>query len=119
MRKPGNAPRMEPVRSEHLWESRLLNGMSPVERARLGPHLEPITVESRQSLARTGEPLTHLFFPTDAVTSTLTMLPEGETVEVGLMGAEGVVGLPVLYGDRISLNDVIVQIPGHAVRIAV
>ena len=44
-------------------------------------------------------------------------LPEGDTVEVGLMGAEGVVGLALLYGQRISNANVIVQIPGHGLRI--
>jgi CRP-like cAMP-binding protein len=44
-------------------------------------------------------------------------LPEGESVEVGLMGAEGVVGLALLYGLRVASTTVIVQVDGEAYRI--
>ncbi|HEX3464114.1 MAG TPA: Crp/Fnr family transcriptional regulator [Candidatus Elarobacter sp.] len=91
--------------------------MGDDERARLTPYMEQVHVEPRQTLSAAGEPIEHVYFPVDAVTSTLMLLPEGESVEVGLMGAEGVVGLALLYGDQIASTTVIVQIGGAAVRI--
>jgi hypothetical protein len=40
----------------------------------------------------------------------------GETIEAGMIGIEGVVGLPALFGDPTSGQHVIVQAPGHALR---
>lgn len=71
----------------------------------------------RQTLSAAGEPIAYAYFPIDAVTSTLMDLPEGESVEVGLMGAEGVVGLALLYGRRVASTTVIVQVDGDAYRI--
>ena len=50
------------------------------------------------------------------MTSTLLELPDGESIEVGLMGAEGLTGLNLLYGVARSNTTVIAQIPGSAVR---
>jgi len=97
--------------------NRLLDTLSQEEGTRLAPFLERVRVELRQTLSTAGEPIQQVYFPVDSVTSTLMELPEGETVEVGLMGAEGVVGLSLLYGQKIANTTVIVQVPGDAVRI--
>ncbi|HTD36707.1 MAG TPA: Crp/Fnr family transcriptional regulator [Candidatus Limnocylindrales bacterium] len=98
-------------------QSRLIEALSTRERARVTEFLEPVELESRDVLESEGDPIRCAVFPANAVTSTLMELPEGDTVEVGLMGAEGVVGLPLLYGQRIANATVIVQIPGHGLRI--
>lgn len=97
--------------------SRLIEALSPEERARIAPFLEPVELKVRDVLDREGSPIQYAVFPANAVTSTLMELPEGDTVEVGLMGDEGVVGLALLYGQRIASATVIVQIPGHGIRI--
>jgi len=99
-------------------QSRLIEALSPRERARVAEFIEPVELKARDVLESEGEPIRYAVFPANAVTSTLMELPEGDTVEVGLMGAEGVVGLALLYGQRITNNTVIVQIPGDGVRIA-
>src|ERR1700761_9498038 len=99
-------------------ESRLLSGLSSAERARIGPYLHAVPLTLRQNLARTGDPITQVLFPTDAVASTVMFLPEGDTVEVGLTGAEGIVGFQLLYGERISTVDVLVQVQGSGKRMA-
>ena len=96
----------------------LIEALSPRERARVEEFIEPVELKTRDVLESEGEPIRYAFFPANAVTSTVMELPEGDAVEVGLMGAEGVVGLGLLYGQRITNNTVIVQIPGHGVRIA-
>jgi CRP-like cAMP-binding protein len=98
--------------------SRLLSSLPEEEQRRLAPFLHLVPVRSREALAKRGERIENVYFPIDAVTSTLIELPEGECIEVGLMGAEGVTGLSLLYGEQISNSTVIGQIPGDAVRIA-
>jgi CRP-like cAMP-binding protein len=45
-------------------------------------------------------------------------LPEGDIVEVGLMGSEGIVGLDLLYRQTQAVTTVIAQIPGTAARMS-
>ena len=56
--------------------------------------------------------------PHDCVTSTLVTSEEGPSLEVGLVGAEGMVGLSLLFDEKISNNTVIGQVPGQASRMA-
>jgi len=98
-------------------QSRLIEALSPAERARVAPFLEPVELNVKDVLDSEGRPTRYATFPANAVTSTLMELPEGDTVEVGLMGAEGVVGLSMIYGQRIASATVIVQIAGHGMRI--
>src|SRR3712207_8374803 len=56
-------------------------------------------------------PYTTLF--RSAVTSTVVRTPDGDTIEVGLMGAEGFVGLSLLFGVERSNGTVIVQLAGR------
>jgi CRP-like cAMP-binding protein len=73
-------------------------------------------LEFRQTLQEQGKSVSTVWFLHDAVTSTIVGLREGESIEVGLMGPEGVVGLPLIYGMKTSRAAVIVQIPGRATR---
>lgn len=98
-------------------DNRLLAEMDPDERARLQPFLERVRFDLRAQLSTFGEPIEYAYFPIDCVTSTLMELPEGDSVEVGLMGAEGIVGLALLYGASIASTTVIVQVAGEAFRI--
>jgi CRP-like cAMP-binding protein len=91
--------------------------MSERDRERLAPYLEEVALPARTTLCSAGQKIPYAVFPHDAITSTLMHLPEGESIEVGLMGAEGVVGLDLLYGAEDSVTTVVVQIPGHGVRI--
>ena len=100
-------------RSESGYENRLLAALPPDEAARLAPYLVEREFRAAEVVAQAGEPIEVILFPYDLVTSTVTPLPSGEVVEVGLMGAEGITGLDVLYGQNIAHTTVIVQIPGR------
>jgi CRP-like cAMP-binding protein len=97
-----------------MSESRLLASLPDGERARLDPHLQTVNLGSNQGLLEAGEPIECVWFPHDCVTSTVVDTPEGATIEVGLMGMEGLVGLSLLLGRPQSNTTVIVQIPGSA-----
>ncbi|HEY6235088.1 MAG TPA: Crp/Fnr family transcriptional regulator [Candidatus Elarobacter sp.] len=96
----------------------MLAALGHDERTRLAPHFERVELKRGQELAGYRAPIRHAYFPVDAVTSTLMELPDGESVEVGLMGTEGVTGLSLLYGERDSNTTVVAQVPGSADRIA-
>jgi CRP-like cAMP-binding protein len=100
-----------------VYQNRLLASLQPAEQLRLERFTHRVALESGQVLARRGEPIRAVYFPVDAITSTVVELPEGENIEVGLMGAEGVTGLSLLFDENESNSTVFVQIPGDGVRI--
>jgi len=96
--------------------NRLLSALSPAERARLEPYLEPVDLAFRQTLVKAEAPIGHVFFLHDAVASAVTEFPDGEVVEVGVMGTEGCAGLALLFGNAACVTTTLVHVPGRASR---
>jgi CRP-like cAMP-binding protein len=61
-------------------------------------------------------PIGHVYFPTSGLISLLLVLEDGSVAEVGGVGNEGMVGLPLFLGVRTSRTRAFVQIPGQALR---
>lgn len=97
-------------------ENRLLAKLPAAERERLTPYLKPVDLHFGQQLVEFDYPIKDVYFLETAVTSTIVRTPHGETLEVGIMGAEGFVGLSLLYGVERSNGTVVVQVPGQALR---
>jgi CRP-like cAMP-binding protein len=97
-------------------ENAILAALPPAERARLAPLLEPIDVAARQAFYHRGEPVAHVYFPAGALFSLLSTNADGLVVEVGALGLEGFVGLPVVLEDEAPAFDTIGQVPGRAWR---
>jgi CRP-like cAMP-binding protein len=83
---------------------------------RLLPHLESVSLPIGTILYNSGESIEHVYFPEDALISLVTHMRDGATVEVGLIGSDGMVGIPVLLGDDIAFEAAVVQIGGTALR---
>lgn len=77
--------------------------------------LVPLTL--RQTLYEPGGTVEHLYFPETGVCSLVTDLEDGETIETGTVGYEGVVGLPAILGVRRSAGRAFCQVPGQAWRV--
>jgi CRP-like cAMP-binding protein len=83
------------------------------------PHLEVLDLPHHLSLYEPNEPLKFVHFPNDGLVSLVVVLSGGKTVEAGIIGKEGLVGLPALVGlDRSPLREV-VQIAGDGYRVPV
>jgi CRP-like cAMP-binding protein len=82
------------------------------------PQLEAVELESHQILHEAHEVLEYAYFPNDGLLSLVVVTAEGKTVEAGIVGKEGLVGIPALAGlDRSPLREV-VQITGDGLRIS-
>ncbi len=101
-----------------MQQSKLLALLPQDERDRLSPFLHEVSLRQNDELVEAGYPIEHVWFPHDCVTSTVVDSAEGATIEVGLMGYEGMVGLSLLLGKRISNTTVIVQVAGRATKMA-
>ena len=102
--------------SKSISKNRLLASLPENEYQRLLPHLEPFVLEHGKILYEIGEAIKYCYFPFDAVVSLVTQMEDGKIVEVGLVGNEGMTGLPFILGQKKSAERAIVQIPNGGVR---
>jgi CRP-like cAMP-binding protein len=96
--------------------NRLLGLLPPRDYQRLRPHLQRIPLEYRQSLYLAHKPIEFVYFIESGVGSLVNTMANGEAAEVGTIGNEGMVGLPLLFGDDRAPTAVYVQVPGAGLR---
>ena len=84
----------------------------------LRPLLEPISLPRYKVLYEQGQKIEHAYFLNSGMISLVVIATDGRSVEVGISGREGVVGLPVAFGYDDAPTRAIVQMPGSGVRIA-
>src|SRR5580700_12164931 len=107
---------MARLRKIHVpGENRLLVALPRDEHDRLLPHLEKVSLPLQEILYEANGPIAHVFFPLSGVVS-LVIMDGGFTLEVGVIGNEGMVGTPVFLGADRSPTRAISQIPGEALR---
>jgi len=98
-----------------LTRNRILAALSPDERARLAPALEQVDVQPRLPVCRADELMDRVFFPLTGIYCEFVVLEDGTSVEVGTIGNEGMVGLPVFFGASLAMGEIDGQIAGTAV----
>ncbi len=104
-------------RSIHVpGENRLLAALPRSEYDRLRPGLDNLSLAWRDILHEANRPMSHVFFPLSGVVSLLLVMDDGPVLEVGTVGNEGLVGLPVFLGAERSPTRAICHIPGEALR---
>ncbi|MCI0756831.1 Crp/Fnr family transcriptional regulator [Teichococcus vastitatis] len=94
--------------------NRLLAALPPSSLSRIWPELRPVELVSKVVLHEPNAPITSIYFPDDGYVSMVAYMEDGDAAEVGLVGPEGLVGLPVLLGSDRSTIEALVQCPGTA-----
>jgi CRP-like cAMP-binding protein len=89
------------------------------ERTLLFPSLEFVRLKLHQVMHEAGEVIRSAYFMNSGMGSVLTVLPDGKSIEVGLIGKEGFVGLPIIFGFKTSALRVVTQADGTAYRVDV
>jgi CRP-like cAMP-binding protein len=97
--------------------NRLLGLLDVPSYARLEPHLVATTMTSRQIVMRPEAPLAEAWFPLDGALSLIAFDASGAGVEVGSVGAEGVLAMPIVLRSGTMPIQAIVQLPGMAVTL--
>jgi CRP-like cAMP-binding protein len=88
--------------------------LSETEYQRLVPHLELVELSVRQVLYNANEPITHVYFPHQAIVSLVCTQKDGSTVEAGMVSNDGMVGLSVIWGSNTTNTSAFVQIAGSS-----
>ena len=98
--------------------NRVLASIPPREYKRLQAHLEPVDLKFGEVLFEPGKAIKHVYFPVDCLISLLTAVDKRRTLEVGMVGNEGMAGMPFILGMGVSGVRAIVQGGGNALRMA-
>src|SRR5688572_30105780 len=96
----------------------LLAALPRKDYQKLLPVLEPVTLAYEEVLYKAHAPIRHVYFPKDCFVSMLTSV-DGGSAEVGLIGSEGMIGLPVALGSAVSPFRALVQGGGTAMRMKI
>ncbi|HEY2846428.1 MAG TPA: Crp/Fnr family transcriptional regulator [Pyrinomonadaceae bacterium] len=95
----------------------ILNSIAKNDLARLRPVLEKVELPHGLILYESGATIGEIYFPDDAVVSVVTATLSGHYAEAGLIGWEGMSGVEAMFDGPISLNQQIIQLPGHGHRV--
>jgi CRP-like cAMP-binding protein len=101
----------------HRIFNEILLSLPLKEQELLYPKLELVHLKLHQVLHEPGDTLKSAYFCNNGMVSILSVFSDGKTVEVGLIGKEGFVGLPLVAGFRTSSTRANVQIEGSAFRV--
>jgi CRP-like cAMP-binding protein len=96
----------------------LLANLAPDHFALLAPHLSQHSLDVEQVIETPGTPIAQVFFPGPGVVSVVARTPGGARLETGLIGPEGMTGVPLLYGVDTTPHECFVQVPCRVLRIA-
>jgi CRP-like cAMP-binding protein len=86
---------------------------------RLNEQLIPVKLNFGQVLYEPGKNIRHVYFPLDCLISLLTAVDKRRTLEVGMVGNEGMAGMPFVLGIGVSGVRALVQGAGAALRMEV
>lgn len=97
-------------------KNRILAHLPEDEYQRLALHLTPCELPRGKIIYEIDEPIEYVYFPSNALISLVTQMEDGKTIEVGMVGSDGMTGLPALMGQTASPERVFVQVPNGGSR---
>ena len=98
--------------------NRLLDMMPAADLEQLMPHLREVTLHYKMSLYEADRPIKYVYFPVQGVASLVSTMSDGSSAEIGTIGNEGIVGVPVILGDTVAPTNVYIQVPGTGLRLS-
>jgi CRP-like cAMP-binding protein len=93
--------------------NKLLSYLSRSDFALLEPHLEPVTLSIRKVLEKPNSRITAAYFPECGFASVVVKQANGKEVEVGLIGREGMIGMPIVLGSHRTPHSIYIQAAGE------
>src|SRR6185503_15301735 len=99
-------------------ENRILRSLTAAEYGEVMPHLELMRFPMGRIVHESGQDMSHVYFPNHGVLSMLTVLENGDLIEIATVGNEGMADLSVFLGLKVSNSRLLVQIPGDTLRMS-
>jgi CRP-like cAMP-binding protein len=96
-----------------LYNNRILTSLPAADLERLAPHLSPIELPMNHRLHSPSQTDGDVYFLEDGICSIVAIMENGTTVEVGVVGRDGFVGMAAALGTSYLPHRCFMQIPGH------
>lgn len=97
-------------------QNRLLAALPEHVYSEVLPKLERFELIYDQDIYKAGDVIRHVYFPESGIISLLAVVGSDSTLEVGIVGDEGMIGIPIFLGETISNYRAVVQGAGFAMR---
>lgn len=124
LRRVGNSARSAPLQAGSRSDGAgkavnnlILLSLPDKEYNLLRPHLEPAQLPQHKILHDAGEKIGFTYFLNDGMVSMVALSADGRSVEVGVVGKEGMVGMALTAGLQRATFRAIVQMAGSGIRI--
>lgn len=101
------------------FNNRILAALSREEYGDLRPFQEHVRLVQGRVIYDAGDLIRYVYFPLGGMLSLLSTTRAGASVEVGMIGKEGVAGLPAILRVNTAPYRVVIQLPGNAMRFRV
>lgn len=96
----------------------ILAALSGEVRQRVLPHLEEVIMPLGKVLYEAGDPVRHVYFPTDCIVSLLTTTENGASAEISVVGYEGLIGISLCMGEEAAFCRALIQSSGTGYRLS-
>jgi CRP-like cAMP-binding protein len=103
---------------QHLIDNRILASLPAEEYERLLSHLEEVKLDPGDVISHPDEKIEYVYFPKRGTISVCAIMQDGAQVEVGIIGNEGMFGLPIFFKTNTAPLQAMVQIPDGAYRMS-
>jgi CRP-like cAMP-binding protein len=97
-------------------QNEILAALPKTEYERLHPFLQVEQWPSGKPLYESGQRISHVYFVNTGMASLVSLTDDGSSIEVGVIGSEGMVGISAILGRDRMPHSAIVQLPGHALK---
>lgn len=98
--------------------NKILTALPESQYQRIAPYLKQVKLKSSTILSEPSQEISEIYFPQTAMISLVSIMTNGSTTEIGLIGNEGMVGLSTILGGNSTISRSIVQISGTALKIS-
>ena len=105
------------VLKQHDIRNRILGALPDEEFGRIASHLNYVTFEIDEIIYLSDDPIEYVYLLESGLVSLLSTTESGSTIEVAMLGQEGLVGLPVILKNRVIPYEVKVRLRSEAFKI--
>ncbi len=107
------------MKSEFTSKNSILNSLTADEHEGIAKYLEKLELPLGKVLYYPEEKIAYVYFPETCVISIVTVLENGDTVEAGIIGCEGLSGAAIIFSEEFSPLEATIQLSGEIIRLPV
>jgi len=112
-----NGAKSPHLSAELTERNAVLHGVDAAITSRVVSEGSLVQLAVRKQIYKPEQQINEVYFPIDSVLSIVTRMKDGQQIEVGTIGREGMSAFPLLMGASSTANDCYCQVPGYAVTV--